>query len=384
MKKIVILGSTGSIGTQALDVVRLHPQYFSVVGLAGRSNVSLMKRHIKEFRPRIAAVWSDEDAADLSGWCKKLRLTTRIVSGLPGLLSVARLASADIVLSAVVGSIGLEPLMAAIAAGKTIALANKEALVVAGELIMAAAQKNGVTILPVDSEHSAIFQCLKNEKKSAVRRIMLTASGGPFYRCSKNPADITVDDALNHPTWKMGKKITIDSATLMNKGLEAIEASHLFGVGLDRIDIVIHPQSIVHSLVEYVDHCVIAQMSLPDMRLPIQYALSYPDRMPSSVRPLDLSALGGLTFDVPDFRRFPCLDLALSAGKRGGTMPAVMNAANEVAVGRFLNGDIRFTDIANIISSAMKSHRVVRRPELSEIIAADAEARVVAQKVRYR
>jgi 1-deoxy-D-xylulose-5-phosphate reductoisomerase len=382
MKKIVILGSTGSIGTQVLDVVRHHPREFSVVGIAGRSNRALIQRQIREFKPRIAAVWRDEDALTLAQWCKKFRLHTRIVAGLPGLCEVARLASADLVLSAVVGSVGLEPLMDAIAAGKTIALANKEALVVAGELIMAEARKYGVQVLPVDSEHSAIFQCLKNEKTSAVRRIILTASGGPFYRSSKRLADITVDDALRHPTWKMGKKITIDSATLMNKGLEAIEASHLFGVELGRIDIVIHPQSIIHSLVEFVDHSVIAQLSMPDMRLPIQYALTWPARISSSVPPLNLAAVGGLTFGVPDFRRFPCLELALSAGKRGGTMPAVMNAANEVAVGRFLNGEIRFTDIADIISSVMKTHRVIRRPLLPHIIAADAAARVLAQKAR--
>ncbi|MEI8218297.1 MAG: 1-deoxy-D-xylulose-5-phosphate reductoisomerase [Elusimicrobiota bacterium] len=382
MKKICILGSTGSIGTQALDVIRCHPREFSVHGIAGRSNIALIQKQIKEFHPRIAAVWSNEDAAAVAQWCKNNKQKTRIVAGLPGLLEVARLSSADIVLSAVVGSVGLEPLMAAISAGKTIALANKEALVVAGSLIMAAARKKGVAILPVDSEHSAIFQCLKNEKVSAVRRIILTASGGPFYRSSKPLASITVADALDHPTWKMGKKITIDSATLMNKGLEAIEASHLFGVALDAIDIVIHPQSIVHSLVEFVDRSVIAQLSLPDMRLPIQYALTYPARISSSLRPLDLTAAGALSFDVPDFKRFPCLDLALSAGKCGGTMPAVMNAANEVAVGRFLNGDIRFVDIARIISAVMKSHRVIRRPLLPEIIAADAAARVQAQKVR--
>jgi 1-deoxy-D-xylulose-5-phosphate reductoisomerase len=384
MKKIVILGSTGSIGTQALDVVRSNPREFSVVGLAGRSNLALLKRQITEFKPRIAAVWSDEDAAELARWCRRHRRGARIVSGLPGLREVARTASAELVLSAVVGSIGLEPLLAAIAAGKTIALANKEALVIAGELIMSEARAHGVTILPVDSEHSAIFQCLKNEKISAARRILLTASGGPFYRSVKEPADITVADALAHPTWKMGKKITIDSATLMNKGLEAIEASHLFGVGLDRIEIVIHPQSIVHSLVEFVDRSVIAQMSMPDMRLPIQYALTYPARIPSRVPPLDLPLVRTLSFDVPDFRRFPCLELALSAGRRGGTMPAVMNAANEVAVGRFLSGDILFTDIAGIISAVMKKHRTVRRPTLDTIIAADAAARVHAQKASCR
>lgn len=382
MKKIVILGSTGSIGTQALDVVRHHPRLVSVAGIAGYANRVLLQRQIREFSPRIAAVWGDEDAAFLARWCRQNGLRTRIVAGLPGLIEAACLPSADIVLSAVVGSIGLEPLLAAINAGKTIALANKEALVVAGDLIMAAAHKKSVAILPVDSEHSAIFQCLKNEPPRAVRRIMLTASGGPFYRSSKPHGDITVEDALAHPTWKMGRKITIDSATLMNKGLEAIEASHLFGIGLDRIDIVIHPQSIVHSLVEYVDHSVIAQMSQPDMRLPIQYALTWPERIPTRIPHLDLPSVGTLTFGTPDFRRFPCLELALSAGRKGGTLPAVMNAANEVAVKRFLAGEIGFAGIPNVIRRVMKSHRLIQRPSLGDILRADAEARAAAQKAR--
>jgi 1-deoxy-D-xylulose-5-phosphate reductoisomerase len=297
-----------------------------------------------------------------------------------GLMTAAQMES-DVVVSAVVGAIGLKPLVAAIRSRRTVALANKEALVVAGDLVMKEARRHGATILPVDSEHSAIFQCLKDESHDEVNKILLTASGGPFYRSKKSSAAITVTDALAHPTWMMGKKITIDSATLMNKGLEAIEAHHLFNVPLDRIEIVIHPQSIIHSMVEYVDGSVIAQMSLPDMRLPIQYAITYPARKPAPVQRLDLLQGVTLQFDRPDFKRFPCLGLALEAGLTGGTMPVVMNAANETAVNLFLNEKISFNDIPRIIERVMHSYSAKKNPDLDEIIAVDTEARLKAEEI---
>lgn len=380
MRNIVILGSTGSIGTQVIDVVKANRQSLKIVGLSGHSNVALLRRQIAAFKPRVASVWEETAAAELRQWCGAKGYRTKILSGIDGLTAVATEPSADMVLSAVVGSIGLQPLVAAIKQRKDIALANKEALVVAGDLIMPLARQYGVKILPVDSEHSAIFQCLNGEDDRAVARILLTASGGPFYRKRLHPSAISVARALAHPTWIMGKKITIDSATLMNKGLEAIEAHHLFSVPLDRIDIVIHPQSIVHSMVEYVDGAVIAQLSNPDMRLPIQHALLHPLRCPSPVKRLDFTKLVSLEFDRPDFRRFPCLGLALEAGRTGGTMPALMNAANEVAVHAFLNGAIGFGDIPKVIAAAVRRHAVTKKPGLDDIRAADTEGRERARE----
>jgi 1-deoxy-D-xylulose-5-phosphate reductoisomerase len=381
MKRIAILGSTGSIGRQVIDVVRAQPRLLKITGLAAHSSISLIKQQIAEFRPRIASVWEEDRAEELRAWCRRNGIATRICFGREGLNEVARHPSANLVLSAVVGAIGLEPVISAIRSGKDIALANKEALVVAGDIVMAAARKRGVRILPVDSEHSAIFQCLKNEPVQCVKRIILTASGGPFYRSRVRPSSINVRTALAHPTWSMGPKITIDSATLMNKGLEAIEAHHLFAMPFKQIDIVIHPQSIVHSLVEYVDGSVIAQLSNPDMRLPIQHALLYPARCPSPVKQLDLSRIGCLEFDRPDFRRFPCLRLALDAGRTGGTMPAVMNAANEVAVKAFLNEEIKFTEIPGIIEGVMARHRVKTTPDIEDILAVDRNAREEALRL---
>ncbi len=376
VKKIVILGSTGSIGTQALDVIRKLPKTkFTVIGLSTFSNLDLLKKQIKEFRPKIAAVWKDADKEKLSSWCKKSRLNTKVVSGIDGLTAAARYQEANLILTAVVGAIGIKPIIEAIKCRKMIALANKEALVTAGPLIMAEAEKRNVRIIPVDSEHSAIFQCVKNEPKRFIKRIFLTASGGPFYKTKEDYKKISVKKALAHPTWKMGKKITIDSATLMNKGLEAIEASHLFGIGLDNIEIVIHPQSIVHSLVEFTDGSVIAQLSNPDMRLPIQFALTFPDRLPSSVKKLDLKKIKFLYFDAPDFKRFPCLNLAIKAGKAGGSIPAVMNAANEIAVENFLKGGISFDKIPEIVRAAVAGHKKINNPSLDQIIAADKTAR---------
>jgi len=381
MKKLILLGSTGSIGRQATDVVRRMRSEFKIAGLATNSNLALLKKQVAEFRPEIVSIGSEEGAKDLSAWCRKNGIKSTVVYGLDGLIEVARYRPADLVLSAVVGSIGIKPLFEALNAGTNIALANKEALVVAGDLVMAKAKKKKLAIIPVDSEHSAIFQCMKDEDSRSVEKIILTASGGPFYRSKKKHSEITVADALAHPTWDMGPKITIDSATLMNKGLEAIEAHHLFGVPLKAIEIVIHPQSIVHSMVEFKDKCVLAQLSMPDMRLPIQHALTYPRRYPSALKTLDLAKVQRLEFGRPDFGRFRCLKLALSAGETGGTMPAVMNAANESAVAAFLQGQIVFTAIPKVIEKTMASHKVQKKPDLEEILLADAAARRYAQEI---
>jgi 1-deoxy-D-xylulose-5-phosphate reductoisomerase len=384
MKNIIILGSTGSIGTQVTDVVRRMASRFRIVGLSAHSNIPLLKEQIREFRPRIVTVGSEAAVDELTSWCRKNRLSVTVNSGLEGLIENAEHPDGELVLSSVVGAVGLQPLMAALRSGKDVALANKEALVVAGDLIMKEARRRHRVVLPVDSEHSAIFQCLKNEGHKAVRRILLTASGGPFYRLKKEQSDITVEEALAHPTWIMGKKITIDSATLMNKGLEAIEASKLFGVPLENIEIIIHPQSIVHSMVEFSDGSVIAQLSMPDMRLPIQYALTWPGRCPSPVKPLDLARVQKLEFDIPDFSRFPCLALALKAGKKGGTLPAVMNAANEVAVQGFLSKQVRFDEIPRIIEKVMKAHAFVKNPGMQKLLDVDADARRKAKELLQR
>jgi 1-deoxy-D-xylulose 5-phosphate reductoisomerase len=384
LKKIIILGSTGSIGTQALDVIRAGKGRFKVVALAAHSNVKALKGQIAEFKPRAAAIWDKDAAEELKAWCASKGYRTAILHGLEGLVDIARSCPADLVISSVVGAVGIEPLLAAIRSGKDVALANKEALVAAGSLVMEEAARNKVRIIPVDSEHSAIFQCMSGESRGGVRRILLTASGGPFYRSKQRFASVSVKQALDHPTWVMGKKITIDSATLVNKGLEAIEAHHLFGLPMDAIEIVIHPQSIVHSMVEYVDGTVIAQLSRPDMRLPIQYAMTWPDRCASPVERLDLTKVGRLEFSRPDFKRFPCLALALSAGKTGGTMPAVMNAANETAVHAFLAGDIKLDAVAKVIRKVMDEHRPARKPGLAAILAADTAARARAREIVQR
>ena len=382
IKKIVILGSTGSIGTQALDVVSgFNKKEYSIVGLTAHSNIGLLKKQIRKFHPGIAAVWKEKDAFELKAWCGRSGIKSKVVWGMQGLIEAATYSSSNFVLSAVVGSVGIRPLLEAIKRGKRIALANKEALVVAGPILMDAARKYGAEIIPVDSEHSAIFQCLKNEDNRFVKKIILTASGGPFYRVSgERRKKITVREALAHPTWKMGKKISIDSATLMNKGLEAIEASQLFNVALENIEIVIHPQSIVHSLVEFVDGSVIAQLSNPDMRLPIQYALTYPAREASKIKELSLAKTGKLEFGSPDFASFPCLGLSLKAGKAKGIMPAVMNAANETAVESFLKNEISFGEIAKVVKKVMGIHANVRKPKLEQILKADLVARASARK----
>ena len=381
MKKIVILGSSGSIGTQTLDLVSKMKNTISVEGLSVYKSLEILKKQIKRFKPKAVSVQDPSDAETLKKWCKLNNIKTEVYSGHSGLRRLVEMPQADMIISAVVGAAGLKPVIKAIECGKDIAIANKEALVMAGKEIMRLAAKKKVAVLPVDSEHSAIFQCCAGEKKSQIKKIILTASGGPFYKYDKNFADITVEQALDHPTWKMGKKITIDSATLMNKGLEAIEASVLFDIPADKIEIVIHPQSIVHSMVEYVDGSVIAQLSNPDMKLPIQYALTYPERTKGNIKPLNLAKAGKLEFYEPDFKKFPCLGLAYSAAKKGGTFPAVMSAANEAAVAAFLNKDIKFTDIAAIVEKTMKAHKVKKTQKIDDYVEADAWARIYAKKL---
>ncbi len=380
MKRIAVLGSTGSIGTQTLDVVARHPEDFRIVGLAAGRNRERLLQQALAFRPRVVSV---ADRGDASWLAERLPADIRVMHGPEGLMEVAAGCEADFVVSALVGSAGLAPTLAAIDAGAAIGLANKETLVAAGHLVMRRAEARGVPLLPVDSEHSAIFQCLHGEKRSAVRRLILTASGGSFRDRSRDElAHVTVEEALRHPNWSMGAKITIDSATLVNKGLEVIEAHWLFGMPYDRIDVLLHPESIVHSLVEFADSSVLAQLGLPDMRVPIQYALTYPERKPSPSEPLDLARIGALHFRPVDTDRFPCLAMAYEAGRRGGTMPAVFNAANEAAVARFLRGEISFLAIEDIIRRVLERHDPVCDPDLETILACDAWARREAGAIR--
>lgn len=374
MQEILVLGSTGSIGRQALQVVESYPDRFRVVGLAAGSQSGLLEEQVRKFKPAYAALADKEKAASLR---ERLRdLDTVVLVGSEGLKEIAARAQYDLLLAAIVGFSGLLPTLEAIRRGKTIALANKETLVAAGEIVMPLAKEKGARIIPVDSEHSAIFQCLQGEKREDIARLLLTASGGPFWGMKKEELQgISPERALKHPRWQMGKKITIDSATLMNKGLEVIEAHWLFGVGYDQIQALIHPQSIVHSIVEFVDGSQIAQLGLPDMTLPIQYAFSYPKRWPRQEKPLELARVGTLTFDAPDGEAFPCLPLAYTAGRRGGTMPAVMNAANEVAVAAFLEKSVDFSSIPHIIEQVMSKHTVITEPGIADILEADSWAR---------
>ena len=354
MKKISILGTTGSIGMQTLDVVRKSNDEFKIIGISANSSVEKMKDIIKEFKPKYAAMMQESSAEELKEYCLKNNIDIEILSGMDGLIKIATLEEVDIVVTSVVGMIGLKPTMAAIEAKKDIALANKETLVVAGELVMKAARENNVKVLPVDSEHSAIFQSLQGSKSSELKKIILTASGGPFRgKKIEDLKHITVKEALNHPNWSMGRKISIDSATLMNKGLEVIEAHFLFNCDYDNIQVVVHPQSVIHSMVEYKDASIIAQMGSADMRLPIQYALNYPDRKHEIADTIDFYEISKLTFEKPDLDTFKCLSLAFKAGKHGGLLPTILNAANEVAVDLFLNEKIKFLEIAEIIEKAM-------------------------------
>lgn len=380
MKKIAVLGSTGSIGTQTLEIVRAYPEELEVVALAAGSNVSLMEEQIREFHPQYAAMWSEKAAQELRMRLADMSIT--VLCGMDGLLQIAELDQTEVLVTAIVGMIGIRPTIAAIKKGKTIALANKETLVTAGHIIMPLAKQMGVSILPVDSEHSAIFQSMNGEKKEQVSKILLTASGGPFRGRSKEElASMKVEDALQHPNWSMGRKITIDSSTLVNKGLEVMEAKWLFDVGLDQIQVVVHPQSIIHSMVEYVDGGIIAQLGTPDMKLPIQYALFYPDRRPMEGKRVNFYELGQLTFEKPDLNTFTGLKLAFEASEIGGSMPTVYNAANEKAVSLFLDRKISFLQIAELIQASMEAHRVIDRPNVEQILETEAETYESIDKV---
>lgn len=370
MKKIAILGSTGSIGTQTLDVIRAHSDELEVVALAAGSNKERLKEQIREFHPELVSLSDEKKAQELKE--ELADEAVEVVCGMDGLIEVAGIDSADVVVTAVVGMMGILPTMEAIRKGKDIALANKETLVTAGHLIIPMAREYGVSILPVDSEHSAIFQCLQGEPKKALDKILLTASGGPFRGKSAEFLEtVTLEDALNHPNWSMGPKITIDSSTMVNKGLEVMEAKWLFGVDYSQIEVVIQPQSIIHSMVQYIDGAVIAQLGTPDMRVPIEYALFYPERRSLPGDRLDFSKLSQITFEKPDYKVFRGLSLAIEAGKTGGTMPTVFNAANERAVAKFLKGEIKYTDIVRSIEKCMDAHKVSAHPDLEEILATE-------------
>ncbi len=377
MKSLSIMGSTGSIGTNALKIVEMFPDRFSVKVLAAKNNISLLAEQIHKFSPDFAVVFDENSAKELK------RITANscieILYGDDGYNAAASYEQVDMVIAAMVGSAGLMPTLSAIDAGKNIALANKETLVMAGNIVMKKAAEKNVKILPIDSEHSAIFQCIAGHRREDMDKILLTASGGPFLNL---PLDefkfIKPEDAMNHPTWEMGRKISIDSATLMNKGLEVMEAGHLFGVSPEDIEVIIHPQSVIHSMVSYKDGSVIAQMSIPDMKGAIAYAISYPERLRLGQPLPDFKSIGSLTFQKPDTGKFPCLDLAFSAGKTGGTLPSVLNAANEVAVEAFLNKRLHFTDIPEVIRKTMEKHFVIANPALSDILDADLWARKIA------
>ena len=369
-KTIAILGSTGSIGTQTLEVVREN-QDIRVVGLSAGSNITLLEKQIREFHPSLAAVWDEEQAKILAG--KVRDLDVKVVSGMDGLLQLAQMEESQILVTAIVGMIGIRPTIAAIQAGKDIALANKETLVTAGHLIMPMAKEKGVQILPVDSEHSAIFQAIHGEDKREIHKLLITASGGPFRGMKASDlAHVKVEDALKHPNWAMGQKITIDSATLVNKGLEVMEAKWLFDVDLDHIQVVVQPKSIIHSMVEFVDGAVMAQLGTPDMKLPIQYALYYPERRFLPGDRVDFWSLGKLEFEKPDTDTFYGLELAYEAGRKGGSLPTVFNAANELAVSQFLNREIKYLEITEIIEDCMKAHKNIENPTLEQILETEA------------
>ena len=378
MKALSLLGSTGSIGTQTLDIAAQYPDKFRIVGLAAGRNVELLAQQVRQFRPLIVAVSDADKLPELKAAIADLSIQPTLLAGQEGVIEVARCAEADVVVTGIVGCAGLLPTIAAIKAGKDIALANKETLIAGAPVVLPLVKQYGVKLLPADSEHSAIFQCLQGVPKDGLRRILLTASGGSFRDLPiEKLAQVTVADALKHPNWTMGRKITIDSATLMNKGLEVIEAHYLFGVEYDQIAIVIHPQSIIHSLIELEDTSVLAQLGWADMRLPLLYALSYPDRIATNWEPLDLVKIGNLTFREPDHEKYPCMQLAYAAGRAGGCMPAVLNAANEQAVALFLDEKIRFLDIPRLIEQTCDRYQSQNRPDpsLEDILAADDWAR---------
>jgi 1-deoxy-D-xylulose-5-phosphate reductoisomerase len=376
MKNVVLLGSTGSIGTSTIKVAEDLPDQIRLLGLTAGNNVALLLEQTRRHKPQAISISDPAKAKELRD---TLGTSTEVLSGSEGLIKLATLPGADIVLIAIVGTAGLQPALAAIRAGKDIAIASKEILVMAGEIVMSEARKYGVRVLAVDSEHSAIFQCLDGKSPGSVRKLWLTASGGPFRKTPKEDfTSITVEQALKHPSWVMGRKITIDSATLFNKALEMIEARWLFDIEMARVGVVVHPQSVVHSMVEFVDGCMLAQLSTPDMCLPIQYALTYPERAASDRVQTSLAKLGSLTFEEPDVERFPALELARRAGEVGGTLPAVLNAANEVAVEAFVNRKLNFPQITETVRRTMDAHKVVAHPTLEQILEADAWARQAA------
>ncbi|MBO4715070.1 MAG: 1-deoxy-D-xylulose-5-phosphate reductoisomerase [Verrucomicrobia bacterium] len=373
MKKVVLLGCTGSIGTSSVKVVNDLSDRLQVVGLGAGNNVQLLMEQTRSLHPKAVSIQSEENAELLK---KELGGSTEVYCGEEGLIKLATLPEADIVLISIIGTTGLKPALAAIRAGKDIALASKEVLVVAGEIVMSEAKKYGVNVLTVDSEHSAIFQCLEGRKPESVRRLILTASGGPFRKTPKSEfASITLEKALKHPSWSMGRKITLDSATLFNKGLEMIEARWLFNMGIEKVSVLVHPQSIVHSMVEFVDGSILAQLSTPDMCLPIQYALTWPERVQSTRVQTDFAAIGTLTFENPDEDRFPALRLAREAGLKGGTLPCVLNAANEIAVESFINSKLRFDQISTLVEDVMSAHQRIDHPTLDQLLEADRWAR---------
>lgn len=373
MKRIAILGSTGSIGTQTLEIVRDNPD-LQVVGLAAGANIDLLEKQVREFQPRLVSLQSEADCKELKTRLAGSRIDVQVIPGMEGLLAIAEMEESEILVTAIVGMIGIRPTIAAINKKKDIALANKETLVTAGHIIMPLAAEKGVSILPVDSEHSAIFQSLQGENRERVSKLLITASGGPFCGRTRDDLEkVQLEDALKHPNWSMGHKITIDSATLVNKGLEVMEAKWLFDMDLDRIQVVVHPQSIIHSMVEYVDGGIIAQLGTPDMKLPIQYALFYPDRRPMAGKRVDFYELGTITFERPDLETFTGLKLAMRAATEGGSVPTVFNAANEKAVSLFLNRKIRFLQIPEIIEMCMDAHRKIENPDVEEILGTEQE-----------
>lgn len=379
MKNIVVLGSTGSIGTQTLDIVRWNDD-LNVTALAAGSNITLLKEQIEEFSPKIVCVWDNQKAEELKSML--VDSSVEVLSGMEGLVACATEEEASIVVTAIVGMIGIVPTIEAIKAGKHIALANKETLVTAGHIIMPLAKENNVSILPVDSEHSAIFQCLNGENRKEISRIILTASGGPFRGKKRHELkEIQVEDALKHPNWEMGRKITIDSSTMVNKGLEVIEAKWLFDVDFDQIEVVVQPQSVIHSMVEFKDGGVMAQLGTPDMRLPIQYALFYPERRELPGKRLNFYELAGLTLEEPDMETFTGLKLAYKAGKMGGSMPTVYNAANEKAVALFLDRKIGYLDIVGLIEQAMDSHKIIENPTVEEILMTEASTYELIEEI---
>jgi len=377
MKSLSILGSTGSIGTQTLDIVRNNPDEFKVVGLTTNKNIELLKKQIIEFKPKAVGVM-DNEKADLL----KKDTDINVYSGIDGIIKIATLNEVDTVVNSLVGSIGVKPTIEAIKNKKNIALANKETLVTAGSIVMEEVRKNNVNLMPIDSEHSAIFQCIKGEQIKDINKITITASGGPFKDYLKEQLEnVTVKDALNHPTWNMGNKITIDSATLMNKGFEVIETHWLYGIDYEKIKVVIHPQSIIHSMVEFKDSSTLAQLSLPDMKLPIQYALIYPKRLSLNIKKLNLTEIKNLSFEKPNFELFPCLKYAYDAGNIGGTIPSVLNATNEIAVYAFLDNKIKFLDIPKLINKMIKQHNVIKNPNLNQILDIDKKIKEETQKI---